>query len=446
MKNWKLSLYLSAAFIAISSVLPVNEVKAQGYYDNQEYYGNEVSFDMFYYELAPYGHWDYDRTYGDIWYPNVGRNFRPYSTNGYWTMTEYGNTWVSNYSWGWATFHYGRWVHNSHRGWGWIPGYEWGPAWVDWRAGNGYYGWAPMMPGGIHISINIPVSAWVFAPIRHLYSTNNRYSNFGRTNIYNNTTIINNTYIVNNNRYYGGPSRSEIERSLGRRVEVRKIQVSDRPSATRVDRNAVSIFRPNNSNNTKPSRITRDSDGRIIENATTRRTEANNTNRVNTTPVERNNTDINRPQRELHIDRNGNTTIKERQTNTTNRTSTNVDRNSSINSTRTNISRTTTTESNNSTRNETVKQPQVDRQSRGTAQRLESNQPQTRQREATTQRPTQVQQPQRSQPTTTAPSARRESSASSSSMSRSTAPATNRSSTTASSRGSQEGNSERSRR
>ena len=32
-----------------------------------------------------------------------------YLTNGYWTVTQYGNTWVSNYDWAVATFHYGRW-------------------------------------------------------------------------------------------------------------------------------------------------------------------------------------------------------------------------------------------------------------------------------------------------------------------------------------------------
>ncbi|MBL1409851.1 DUF6600 domain-containing protein [Sphingobacterium faecale] len=95
-----------------------------------QFYGG-ISFDVFYDELSPYGYWDRDPSYGDIWYPNQGRNFRPYGSNGYWAMTEYGNTWVSGYPWGWAPFHYGRWVHNSYRGWGWIPGYEWGPAWVE---------------------------------------------------------------------------------------------------------------------------------------------------------------------------------------------------------------------------------------------------------------------------------------------------------------------------
>ena len=65
----------------------------------------QISFQTFYNELAPYGQWVDDNNYGYLWVPNVDRNFHPYATDGYWTMTNYGNTWVSNYSWGWAPFH-----------------------------------------------------------------------------------------------------------------------------------------------------------------------------------------------------------------------------------------------------------------------------------------------------------------------------------------------------
>jgi hypothetical protein len=30
--------------------------------------------------------------------------------------------------------------------WVWVPGYEWGPAWVSWRTGGNYVGWAPLPP------------------------------------------------------------------------------------------------------------------------------------------------------------------------------------------------------------------------------------------------------------------------------------------------------------
>lgn len=61
--------------------------------------GVSITFQTFYDELSPYGQWIDDPQYGYIWAPNVDRGFRPYYTNGYWVMTEYGNTWVSNYNW-----------------------------------------------------------------------------------------------------------------------------------------------------------------------------------------------------------------------------------------------------------------------------------------------------------------------------------------------------------
>lgn len=217
-----------------------------------------VSFDIFYDELSPYGNWAHDTDYGDIWYPNLGPDFRPYGTNGYWVMTEYGNTWVSDYPWGWAPFHYGRWVYNRYNGWGWIPGYEWGPAWVEWRSGNGYYGWAPMSPRiGVSISVGLPIDLWVFVPSRHIYQPRiHRYWSHGHRNIYNRTTIINNTYIVNNHHYHGGPRRADIERSIGRRVEVRNVRSTNRPGSARVDRKSVSIYRPERGSSTRSSATT----------------------------------------------------------------------------------------------------------------------------------------------------------------------------------------------
>ena len=51
-----------------------------------------VSFQLFYDQLAPYGEWVDDPEYGYIWLPDAGPNFMPYSSNGYWVMTKYGNT------------------------------------------------------------------------------------------------------------------------------------------------------------------------------------------------------------------------------------------------------------------------------------------------------------------------------------------------------------------
>ncbi len=100
----------------------------------------------FYEPLAPYGHWVRVESYGWCWYPAyVESDWRPY-TNGDWMWTEDGWYWMSEEPWAWATYHYGRWVWDSYYGWLWVPGAEWAPAWVAWREGSDYVGWAPLPP------------------------------------------------------------------------------------------------------------------------------------------------------------------------------------------------------------------------------------------------------------------------------------------------------------
>lgn len=102
--------------------------------------------------LDGHGAWVDDSTYGTVWVPaesEVGTDFVPYTTAGHWTYAEdTSHVWVSDYSWGWAPFHYGRWVHVSRHGWAWIPGRTYSGAWVVWRTGSGYdyVGWSPAGP------------------------------------------------------------------------------------------------------------------------------------------------------------------------------------------------------------------------------------------------------------------------------------------------------------
>jgi len=106
----------------------------------------DVDVSYFYDALSPYGNWIWDDTYGWIWYPlDVPIDWRPY-TDGEWIWTDDGWTWDSDYPWGWATFHYGRWFDHPDYGWCWVPGTEWAPAWVAWREGDGWIGWAPLPP------------------------------------------------------------------------------------------------------------------------------------------------------------------------------------------------------------------------------------------------------------------------------------------------------------
>jgi hypothetical protein len=110
---------------------------------------DEVTLDVFYDNLSSQGSWIEVGDYGYCFQPAVAAenpNWRPY-TDGYWAYTDYGWTWVSYEDFGWATYHYGRWTELENYGWVWVPGYEWGPAWVSWRTGGDYVGWAPLPPG-----------------------------------------------------------------------------------------------------------------------------------------------------------------------------------------------------------------------------------------------------------------------------------------------------------
>lgn len=116
----------------------------------------EISFGVFYSSLAPYGQWVNAGEYGMCWRPmGMPADWAPYSS-GHWVWSDYGWTWVSAYPWGWAPFHYGRWVVDYNLGWVWVPGYVWAPAWVQWRWGGGYCGWAPLPPG-FHFRLDVVV-------------------------------------------------------------------------------------------------------------------------------------------------------------------------------------------------------------------------------------------------------------------------------------------------
>jgi len=209
---------------------------------------DDVSLQTFYDELSPYGTWINDPEYGYVWRPDVDQGeFRPYYTNGRWVMTEYGNTWVSNYDWGWAPFHYGRWIYNRYNRWIWIPDTVWGPAWVSWRSGGGYYGWAPLGPSfGVSVNVGIADFYWNFVPYGHIYYTSYPRYYSGRNRVYiQNTVIINNTYVRNNRTYYTGPRVDDIRRTTNRNVTVYNVsRVTNRTGGNRIENNTVNIYAP----------------------------------------------------------------------------------------------------------------------------------------------------------------------------------------------------------
>lgn len=314
--------------------------------------GVQITYQDFYDELSPHGRWMDYPDYGYVWMPNVGADFRPYGTNGRWVWSDdYEWMWASDYSWGWAPFHYGRWFMDPMYGWMWVPGYDWSPAWVAWRDGGDYYGWAPIQPGfsfGINFNIgnyNPPVDYWCFTPRRYI-SSPRIYNHFipSRQNV----TIINNTTIINNynrrttnNIFVNGPRRGDAERYAGRIKPVRFREVNT-PGRTRVRNNEVSFYRPSirrdndrniaprnfdrynnnngqnqgngrNGNNGTGWRQTNDRNNNNNNNSGTgwsqaneRRRDNNNANeRVNTNP-DRNNEDRNTGWRQMNDRRNNN--------------------------------------------------------------------------------------------------------------------------------------------
>jgi hypothetical protein len=131
----------------------------------------QVSED-FVYALEPYGRWIRHRRFGEVWVPaDLPRDWRPYEY-GHWVYTdEWGWFWVSDpeeEDWGWIAFHYGRWAFERGLGWFWVPGDEWAPAWVDWRYGDGYVGWAPLPPDPYIAVYEADPLFWVFVAVRHL--------------------------------------------------------------------------------------------------------------------------------------------------------------------------------------------------------------------------------------------------------------------------------------
>jgi hypothetical protein len=213
----------------------------------------EVSFQIFYDELAPHGRWLLHPKYGDVWAPNVQDEFTPYLTNGYWTVTQYGNTWVSNYDWGWATFHYGRWYFDEFEGWVWIPDTVWAPAWVVWRNGGGYYGWAAMSPGiNFNVSLTlfdgIPGNYWCFVPQQYVWRPYlYRYCAPRHRNVY----IVSHTTYVSHCRvnsitynYYTGPSHTEITHVTNRPVVIHQVEHTNKPGRSQVSRDKIVMFTP----------------------------------------------------------------------------------------------------------------------------------------------------------------------------------------------------------
>jgi Family of unknown function (DUF6600) len=200
----------------------------------------EISFQDFYDALSPHGDWLFVDGYGYCWQPFVDEEWRPY-TDGSWIYTDAGWTWASEEEWGWATYHYGRWMNLEGRGWLWFPGYEWAPAWVSWRSGGDYVGWAPLppqaewTPGGfgpsVDVSFRIAPAYYSFCPVRYLGAPRLRPHIVpwrDNVTIINNTANITKITNVNNVLIFNeGPNFAEVNRRAEQRIRYAKLERRD---------------------------------------------------------------------------------------------------------------------------------------------------------------------------------------------------------------------------
>lgn len=200
--------------------------------------------------LSPHGVWVDVDSYGRCWRPaGVAVEWQPYC-HGHWVWTDCGWYWASDEPWGWACYHYGRWVYHPHHRWVWVPDTEWAPAWVSWRVGGGYVGWAPMSPR-VGLFVSVPAPPFFFVEVGRFHEPI-RPSRV----IVNNTTIINKTTVINNlkseTRNFGdagprkvmineGPGFAVIEKATGQKVQQVSIHEAMRqtPAPRGLERKAV---------------------------------------------------------------------------------------------------------------------------------------------------------------------------------------------------------------
>src|SRR5262249_29701789 len=165
--------------------------------------------------LEDYGAWRPHPRFGEVWVPReVPPDWRPYQY-GHWVYTdEWGWYWVSDdveADWGWVVYHYGRWAFERGFGWFWVPGDEWAPAWVNWRYGDEYVGWAPLPPDALIETFEVEPAYWLFVPGRFLAAPRLRsyYVPVYRQSVILRTTrFVNRTFAVHGQRLAVNPGIS----------------------------------------------------------------------------------------------------------------------------------------------------------------------------------------------------------------------------------------------
>jgi hypothetical protein len=222
-------------------------------YHEDDYYQNDVSY--FHDHLSPHGIWVSHSPHGYVWIPHRTRvGWRPY-THGRWIWTDYGWTWVSEFDWGWIPYHYGRWGWDNYLGWYWVPGTVWGPAWVTWRSGRSYIGWAPLPPdvqfvAGVGITslpYNLPGNYWIFVEGRHFYTPQvYRYVLPQERNLtVINYTVIKTNIVMRDRRVVNSGIDVDYVRRVSRqRISKYQLQDARAEGPNRIRGESVEVYRP----------------------------------------------------------------------------------------------------------------------------------------------------------------------------------------------------------
>jgi hypothetical protein len=241
------------SIIKVSTIISLLFITSQIFTKKVSAQQSNVNFQVFYDQLSPYGEWVNYPHWGYVWIPDAGPDFVPYSTDGHWILTDAGWTWMSDYSWGWAPFHYGRWDYDQYYGWLWVPGNEWGPAWVSWRMAEGYYGWAPLEPGispsaTFGRAYDIHDDHWIFVKEKDIDRSDINHYYVSRTDkdrIVRYSSVINNTFVDSRRHttYVTGPSRTEIQKATGRKINPVAIQEYNKPGQA-ISNGHFQIYRP----------------------------------------------------------------------------------------------------------------------------------------------------------------------------------------------------------
>lgn len=242
-------------------------------YSTPDDYGTNDDIDYFYNSLMPYGSWVYVSGAGLCWQPTVclgNHSWRPYCDRGRWVFSNCGWYWQSDYSWGWAAFHYGRWFNDRGRGWVWKPDHVWGPAWVSWRQSPEHCGWAPLPPSArfaagtgftfhghavpANFDFGLRASQYTFIPVARMtdYSPYRYAATSSQAReLFTQTAPINHVSFENNHVVAHGIDPQQVASASGievRRAEIREMVVAQNNGvlADHMTKqgNSLMIFRP----------------------------------------------------------------------------------------------------------------------------------------------------------------------------------------------------------